>query len=133
MRALQVSKNQQTGTREIAMQSMPDWVLSFPGAVTVTDRELNILYMNDKSAATYENSGGRKLIGTSIIGCHNERSRGILEQLIATGGQNVYTIDKAGQKKLIYQSGWKDETGRLMGLVEVSLVLPPDMPHYVRS
>ncbi len=115
------------------MPAMPDWVTNFPGAVMVSDLEHRIIYMNDKSAATYEKDGGRALLGKEMIGCHNERSKAIIQKLVESGGQNVYTIDKAGQKKLIYQSAWRDEQGAVAGLVELSLVLPPDMPHFVRG
>ena len=115
------------------MPTMPDWVTGFPGAVTVSDRGHRIVYMNDKAAATFEKDGGRALVGTSLMACHDERSRAIIGRLLESGGQNVYTIDKAGQKKLIFQSSWRDETGQVAGLVELSLVLPPEMPHFVRS
>lgn len=115
------------------MSSMPDWVTGFPGAVTVSDKDHRIVYMNDKSAATYAKDGGRALIGKPLLACHNERSKAMVQSLLETGGQNVYTIDKAGQKKLIFQSAWRDESGTVAGLVEVSLVLPADIPHFVRS
>jgi transcriptional regulator with PAS, ATPase and Fis domain len=112
---------------------MPDWVTGFPGAVTVSDRDHRIIYMNDKSATTYVKDGGRALIGKPLMACHNERSKAMVQSLLETGGQNVYTIDKAGQKKLIFQSAWRDDSGEVAGLVEVSLVLPGDMPHFVRG
>ena len=56
-----------------------------------------------------------------------------IDRLLAEGGRNVYTIDKAGQKKLIFQSAWRDGSGEVAGLVELSLVLPEGMPHYVRG
>ena len=99
----------------------------------VSDREHRVVYMNDKSAATYEKEGGRALVGKEMLSCHNERSKAILARLLESGGQNVYTIDKAGQKKLIFQSAWRDEAGDVAGLIELSLVLPPDMPHFVRG
>ena len=45
---------------------------------------------------------------------------------------NAYTIEKNGVKKLIYQVPWYDgeEFG---GLIEFSLPIPFDMPHYVRQ
>ncbi|PKL24797.1 MAG: hypothetical protein CVV47_08370 [Spirochaetae bacterium HGW-Spirochaetae-3] len=112
---------------------MPDWVTGFPGAVTVSDREHRIVYMNDKSAATFEKDGGRALVGSPLMACHNERSKAIIQDLLESGGQNVYTIDKAGQKKLVFQSAWRDEAGEVAGLVELSLVLPEGMPHFVRG
>lgn len=32
---------------------------------------------------------------------------------------------------MIYQTVWKKD-GEVAGLVELSIVLPPDIPHYVR-
>ncbi|MBU0927035.1 MAG: PAS domain-containing protein [Spirochaetes bacterium] len=112
---------------------MPDWVTRLPGAVTVSDRDRRIVYMNDAAAATWAAKGGRALIGSSLEACHNERSRGIIDGLLSSGGVNVYTIEKAGVKKLIHQSAWRDESGAVAGLVELSLVLPEGMPHFVRG
>ena len=36
-----------------------------------------------------------------------------------------------GLKKMIYQSAWK-ENGEVAGFVEISMVIPEDMPHYVK-
>ena len=44
---------------------------------------------------------------------------------------NVYTIEKNGIKKLIYQSPWF-ENGEMKGLVELSLEIPFEMPHFIR-
>ena len=116
------------------MANMPDWITRFPGAVTVSDRNHVIVYMNDKAAATFKAYGGKDLVGTDLMACHQERSRGIIERLLSTGSPNVYTIDKKGVKKLIYQSAWyEDGAAEPAGLVELSLELPADMPHYVRS
>ncbi len=117
----------------IAVSSMPDWVTSLPGAVTVTDRDHRVVYMNDAAAATWASKGGRALIGTDLLSCHNERSREIIAKLFSSGGTNVYTIEKGAVRKLIYQSAWRDESGEVAGLVELSLVLPADMPHFTRN
>ena len=44
----------------------------------------------------------------------------------------AYTIEKNGVKKLIYQIPWY-ENGEFMGLVEFSLEIPFEMPHYIRK
>ena len=49
-----------------------------------------------------------------------------------TGGTNVYTIEKGGVKKLIYQAPWYQD-GEYRGIVELSLPIPFVMPHFVRS
>ncbi len=112
---------------------MPDWVTSFPGAVTVSDLEHRILWMNDRAADVYADRGGRDLVGGNMMACHNERSRGIIEKLLRTGDPNTYTIEKKGVKKLVYQAAWRDGTGRIAGLVELSLVIPFEMPHFIRG
>jgi hypothetical protein len=112
---------------------MPDWVRAFPGAVTVSDLGHRIVYMNDKAINTWAARGGKDLLGTDLRACHNERSRAIIDGLLAGGVTNVYTIEKQGQKKMIYQSTWMDDTGQVAGLVELSLIIPMDMPHYVRG
>lgn len=121
------------GTHDHESTPMPDWVRAFPGAVTVSNLDHRIVYLNDKAAATWADKGGRALLGTDLQACHNERSRSIMDRLLAEGGTNAYTIEKQGQKKFIYQTVWKDSAGQVAGLVEVSLIIPMDMPHYIRS
>ena len=48
------------------------------------------------------------------------------------GGVNCYTIQKEGQRKMIYQTAWRDDDGAVAGLVEISMVIPEEMPHYIR-
>lgn len=108
---------------------IPDWAKELNCAVTVCDTQGIVIYMNDKSKETFKSAGD--LIGKSLIPCHNENSRKIIAHLLETGGTNVYTIDKNGVKKMIYQTAWKQD-GKVAGLVELSIVLPPDMPHYMR-
>jgi hypothetical protein len=45
---------------------------------------------------------------------------------------NADTIEKNGVRKLIYQAPWYD-SGEFGGMVELSLEIPFDMPHYVRG
>ena len=108
---------------------IPDWAKEMNCAVTVCDNDGIILYMNDKAKETFARHGD--LIGKSLIPCHNERSKAIIADLLASGGSNSYTIEKNGVRKMIYQTAWK-ENGKVAGLVEISMVIPEDMPHYVR-
>lgn len=71
-------------------------------------------------------------VGKNLMDCHNDRSKATIRQLLETGGQNVYTIEKDGIRKMIYQSAWK-ENGKVTGLCEISIVLPGEIPHYVRK
>jgi transcriptional regulator with PAS, ATPase and Fis domain len=104
----------------------------YPSAVTITDDSAIIIYMNKKSISTFENEGGEKLIGQSLFDCHNPNSNLIIRQILDTGIPNTYTIEKRGAKKLIYQSPWFIE-GKVAGLIELSIVLPENMPHFIRG
>ena len=108
---------------------VPDWAKEMNCAVTVCDNDGIILYMNDKAKETFARHGD--LIGKSLIPCHNERSRAIIADLLASGGSNSYTIEKNGVRKMIYQTAWR-KNGKVAGLVEISMVIPEEMPHYVR-
>jgi transcriptional regulator with PAS, ATPase and Fis domain len=108
------------------------WIDEFPAAVTVTDTHGVILEMNDKAAQTFAKDGGRDLLGKNVLDCHPEPARSKLAALMAAGQANVYTIEKNGVKKLIYQSPWTRD-GRLAGFVEVAFEIPSEMPHFVRD
>jgi DUF438 domain-containing protein len=112
---------------------MKDYFEHLPAGITVCDRDGIITYMNDKAAVIFAADGGRKLIGTNVLDCHPEPSRTRLADMLASGERNAYTIEKAGVKKLIYQSPWHDEDGAFAGIVEFSLELPEEMPHFVRT
>ncbi|MCZ7555434.1 MAG: PAS domain-containing protein [Bacteroidia bacterium] len=112
---------------------MTDYFAHLPAGITVCDRDGIITYMNDKAAEIFAADGGRKLIGSNVLDCHPEPSRTRLVGMLASGELNAYTIEKAGKKKLIYQSPWHDEHGAFAGIVEFSLELPEEMPHFVRT
>ena len=105
------------------------WVEEFPGKIEVCDTNGTLLEMNNRAEA---DEGGRQLIGTNILDCHPEPARTKLEQLLKNGRPNVYTIEKRGQKKLIYQAPWYID-GKYAGFVELSLDIPETMPHFIRE
>lgn len=104
------------------------WPNEFPGGITVCDREGVVVFMNQRSIETF----GKNLVGKSLIDCHPEPARTKLMEQLKEPQSNAYTIDKKGQKKLIYQSPWYEE-GEFRGLVELSLVIPTEMQHFVRG
>ncbi len=109
-----------------------EWIKEFPAAATVCDADGIILDMNDRAAKTFEKDGGYALIGKSLLDCHSVESRGKVKELLANHEKNVYTIEKNGVKKLIFQSPWF-KNGQYAGFVELSLEIPFEMPHFVRS
>lgn len=114
-------------------KNIPDWAFRMNCAITVADADCNIIYMNERSRETFAARGGASLIGHNLMDYHNERSQAIIRRLLAEGGTNCYTIDKQGVKKMIFQSAWFDDNHKVAGLVEISMVIPAEMPHYVRQ
>ena len=108
------------------------WVQEFPGSITVCDAKGIILEMNDREVKAFQDQGGEKLIGTNLLDCHPEPARTKTQQLLETRQANVYTIEKGGVKKLIYQTPWF-KGGRYSGFVELSLEIPAEMPHFIRD
>ncbi len=109
-----------------------EWIKEFPGSVTVCDAKGVILEMNDKAAEAFEKDGGYALIGKNMLDCHPEPAHTKAERLLATKEKNIYTIEKNGVKKLIFQSPWFKD-GKYAGFVELSLEIPFEMPHFIRS
>jgi len=109
------------------------WVERFAGAITVCDPDGIILEMNDQAAQVFAADGGRALIGQCLFACHSPASVDLLRGMLARQERHVYTIEKHGVKKLIYQTPWYHSDGRYGGFVEVSLPLPEEMPHFVRG
>ena len=95
-----------------------EWVEEFPGAVIVCDLQGIILEMNTRAVNDYVKSGGAALIGSNLLDCHTEHVRPMIESLFQTQEKNVYTIEKNGQHKIIYQAPWYEEGG-VSGLCRV--------------
>jgi len=112
--------------------NLHEWIKEFSGAVTVCDNQGIIIEMNERAIDTFANEGGAKLIGTNLLECHPEPSRSKVRELLKSQKKNIYTIEKNGFKKLIYQSPWFKD-GKYAGLVELSLEIPFEMPHFIRS
>ena len=109
-----------------------NWSKYFPAAITVTNENGTVVEMNDFSVESYRKDGGANLIGDNAIECHKEPSLSKVKKLYEEHALNVYTITKNGKKKLIYQAPYFVE-GRFSGMVEISLPLPDEMPHYDRD
>jgi transcriptional regulator with PAS, ATPase and Fis domain len=108
------------------------WVKEFPAAITVSDPDGILLEMNDKAAKSMETDGGRALIGRNMLDCHPDPARGKLERLMEGRQKNVYTIEKNGIKKLIYQTPWFKD-GQYAGFIEFAFEIPFEMPHFLRD
>ena len=109
-----------------------NWFKEVPFAITVCDKEGIIIEMNEKSAVTFARDGGKELIGKSLLDCHPDEAKQQILELMKSEKVNVYTIEKNGKKKLIYQCPWYSNS-ICSGLVELSIELPVNLPHFVRG
>jgi transcriptional regulator with PAS, ATPase and Fis domain len=108
------------------------WVKEFPAAITVCDTRGILLEMNLKSAANFSEEGGERLIGKKVFDCHPDPARTKFRKLLRKELTNVYTVEKRGKRKLIYQAPWY-KAGRYRGLVELSLEIPRHIPNLNRD
>lgn len=109
----------------------PQWADGVNCAVTICDTDGKILYMNRLARETFSRHGD--LIGKNLFDCHSAASSAKIRHMLATGESNAYTITKGGRRKMIYQTPWRDPSGQIAGMVEISMVIPADMPHYDRD
>lgn len=108
---------------------VPAWAESLKCAITVCDRNCRIIFMNARSRETFARHGD--IIGHDLMQYHPARAQKMIRHMLATGTTNAYTIEKEGKRKIIYQTPWYEDD-EVAGLVEISIVLPAEMPHYVR-
>jgi PAS domain-containing protein len=107
------------------------WMKEFPAAITVCDAGGVILEMNDQACKVFAKDGGRDLVGRNVLDCHPEPARNKLQKILDEQLTNCYTTEKNGVRKLIYQAPWY-EGQKFMGMVEVAIELPADVPQYIR-
>lgn len=105
------------------------WAEDINCAVTVCDINGIIIYMNSKARETFAAHGD--LIGKNLFDCHKPESAAKIRHMLASGESNAYTITKNGQHKVIYQTPWRKD-GEIAGMVEISMVVDAEMPHYIR-
>ncbi|MBR4213334.1 MAG: diguanylate cyclase [Bacteroidales bacterium] len=101
-------------------------------AVTVCAKDGTILDMNAKSCRTFLKPGAEPILGKNVLDCHPEPARSMLADMLAHPRTNAYTVEKEGVKKLIYQCPWYDGE-EYAGFMEISIVLPENMPNRVRK
>lgn len=109
-----------------------EWAEQFGAAITVCDGSGVVVEVNERSRRTFARDGTTNPLGMNILDCHPEPARTKVAEMLKTAGTNIYTIEKQGQRKLIYQAPWYKD-GHFAGLVELSLPIPSEMPHFNRD
>lgn len=109
-----------------------EWENYFNGSVVVCDKELNIIYLNEKAKMLFKEEERNNAVGRNLLDCHNEVSNKKILEIKTTLKPNIYTIEKVGIKKLIYQSPLI-KNNQFNGIIELSLVIPDEIPHLKRD
>lgn len=91
-------------------------------AVVICNLEHTIIYMNPVAIQNYAKRGGEKLIGQSLLDCHNAESVKRIQQVIdwfaADASHNlVYTFHNEKQNKDVYMVALRDGD-KLIGYYE---------------
>jgi hypothetical protein len=116
----------------IAARPAHPWVKEFPGIITVCDANGTIIDLNDASVRQFAEEGGAKLIGSCIFDCHPEPALSKFKELMKSRRQNIYTIQKNGRRKLVFQTPWYKD-GKFAGFLDMTLEIPWEMPHFNRD
>lgn len=106
-------------------------------SVVICDLNHMIIYMNPAADKNYAKHGGNKLIGTSLLNCHNPRSCEIIINVVSWFAKDkanniVHTFYNEKQNKDVYMVALRDEDGTLIGYYEKHEFRTRDMsPFYV--
>lgn len=89
-------------------------------AVVICNTKHEIIYMNSAAIARYGKSGGEKLIGSSLLNCHNEKSNEMIKKTVewfkkSTDNNIVYTYRNEKENKDVYMVALRDDDGTLIG------------------
>lgn len=91
-------------------------------SVVICNLKHEIIYMNPTAVKSYAKHGGDKLIGQSLLNCHNAESREKIQKVIDWFAEDeshniIYTYHNDKQNKDVYMVALRDD-GRLIGYYE---------------
>lgn len=92
-------------------------------SIVICDLNHTIVYMNPTAISRYGKRGGAELIGKSLMNCHNEESKRIIDKVISwfkESAENnmIYTYKNAKENKDVYMVALRDEAKNLIGYYE---------------
>ncbi|MDY6912107.1 MAG: PAS domain-containing protein [Chloroflexota bacterium] len=103
----------------IDSHSMAALLDSLKNPVVFADTHHTIIYMNEAAKKRYADRGGAKLLGQSLLDCHNEQSRQtIIDILIAMAAGETERLITDSQKHQAYMRAVRDSEGKLLGYYE---------------
>lgn len=91
--------------------------------IVLCNLDHTIVYMNPVAAKRYAQSGGYKLVGRSVLDCHNKESREKIEKVLDwfredENHNKIYTFLNERENKDVYMIALRDENNKLIGYYE---------------
>lgn len=91
--------------------------------VVLCDLDHIIIYMNPAAVRNYAKRGGEKLIGQSLLACHNPHSQELIQRTIAWFRESpehniIYEFHNEKDNRDIYTVALRDANGALIGYYE---------------
>ena len=91
--------------------------------VVICDLEHIIVYMNPSAVSHYEKWGGDKLMGKSLLDCHNSVSVEKINRVVDwfkmdKNNNRIFTFHNKKENKDVYMIALRDEKGDLIGYYE---------------
>jgi len=91
--------------------------------VVICDLKHTIIYMNPAACVSYAKRGGDKLVGQSLLNCHNPHSCEMIERVVewfAKSKDNniIHTFYNEKKNKDVYMVALRNEDGELIGYYE---------------
>ena len=92
-------------------------------AIVICDINHVIDYMNRTAIERYAKRGGEKLIGRSLLDCHNKHSNEMIEKVVSwfkedKSNNMIYTYHNPKENKDVYMVALRDNEGNLIGYYE---------------
>ena len=92
-------------------------------AIVICNLEHEIIYMNPTAVERYGKRGGARLVGKSLMDCHNPQSVEKIHKVVAWFAQSrenniVYTYYNEKENKDVYMIALRDGDGTLIGYYE---------------
>lgn len=92
-------------------------------SVVICDLSHKIVYMNPAAEKRYSKRGGGRLVGKSLLDCHNKTSNERIEQVVEWFGKSpennrVYTFYNEKENKDVYMIALRNGDGELIGYYE---------------
>lgn len=92
-------------------------------SVVICNLDHKIIYMNPAAIKRYEKHGGERLVGQSLLNCHNAKSRELIEKVLAwfaASRENnmIFTSRNERENKDVYMVALRDDTGKLIAYYE---------------